>query len=64
MNLPEGFKSLKDNEPPQWEDILIITEDGKRIVGYYAGKRYGKDEYCTATDDENIEHAVGWMPMI
>jgi hypothetical protein len=62
--MPEGFKSITEELPPLWEDVLLITEDNRRIIGYYAGNKRGENEFCTTNDDECIKNVVGWLPML
>ena len=61
--MPDGFKDVKEELPPLWEDVVLLTEDNRRIIGYYNGDTSGKDEFRITNNDNLIPGVVGWMPM-
>ena len=60
--MPEGFKDIKEELPPLWEDVILLTEDNRHILGYYSGHMNGKKEFLTSNEDKLIPNVVGWMP--
>ncbi len=58
------YKDINTEKPPLFEDALLVTSDGERVLGYYAGQRHGKDEFCTSVDDEYVNDVVGWLPVM
>lgn len=57
--LPDGFENIATVDPPLWEDVTFVLDDGRQVEGYFTYNRDDEGE-CRTNDERVLKNVIGW----